>query len=552
MRLSTLLKLLADDRTGISSLMFGVSATALIGAAAFAVDMGSLYLARAKLQGLADAAAMSIDESDFASGGQDTVNSLIVKDGSQGVQVVRLIPGTYTANSAVAPENRFQPVNDPNNANAMEVRLEQDVPLFFGAILTGNRTGRINARAIATRTNLAAYSIGTRLTNLGGQIPNQILSSFGGVALNLSASDMTTLANNRIDILAVGDALKARFNLQGQTYSQIFARDYQLADLLQAYASASTDNASATILAAAAAKVGNQSVPLAALIDLGKMGQSDFHDTTNPLRIDALTLLRAGLELSQGEYFRADIAVSAAGLASASLTVVGKNATVHSPMMTVTDARDVVLRTAATRVYLDTQVLSSGLPAGIASLHVPFYAELAPGEARMTSIVCKGTASDGVTLGVKPGIGSTSIGTVNPALLDDFSAPLTVSPAQLANTLAVKITGSSTLTLSGNSEQSVLFTLPEISAHTVKSVYSSDIVASLAASLVNQAQINVSVLGLGLNVSSITQTVGTTLGTVAPTIDSILDSALKTAGVGLGVSDVSVDRVRCGVPVLVG
>src|SRR3546814_2928366 len=56
--LSVLRRLVRNRRASISiTTAFGM--TMLIGSAAFAVDLGSLYLDRRKLQGIADAAAMA-------------------------------------------------------------------------------------------------------------------------------------------------------------------------------------------------------------------------------------------------------------------------------------------------------------------------------------------------------------------------------------------------------------------------------------------------------------------------------------------------------------
>ena len=56
--LSALRRLVRNRRASISiTTAFGM--TMLIGSAAFAVDLGSLYLDRRKLQGIADAAAMA-------------------------------------------------------------------------------------------------------------------------------------------------------------------------------------------------------------------------------------------------------------------------------------------------------------------------------------------------------------------------------------------------------------------------------------------------------------------------------------------------------------
>jgi len=547
MNLRDIFRRLRSDTQGVSSLIMAGSLFAMIGSMALAIDLGSIYLAKRKLQGLADSAAMSLDNTDYVNGAEGVVRQLIVKDGSNTVTIQRLVPGHYAANASVAPKDRFQPSSDNDQINAIRIELQNDVPLIFGRILTSNASIRIGAKAIATRADLAAYSLSTQLTSVSPVITNALLSSLGNVQFNLTASQIATLSADRIDILSVGDALARRFDLAGHTYSDIFNRDYDVADLIAAFAEASSDSASAAILDAAAARAGTGQVRLSALIDLGQLGQSDYHDTADPLTIEAYTLLRAGLQLAQGDTYRAQVSVAATGLTNTSLTIVGKNATVHSPMMTVASARNVVLRTGATRIYLDTTASSA-----IGNLHIPIYSELAPGEARLTGISCADHSREGVTLGVKPSIGSADIGTVDLTRLDDFSQAMTVSPAQLARTLLLSVNATSHLALSGNAEREVVFTLDEVDAHTWKSVASSDIVASVAASLASNTQLDVRALGLGANTAAVTPVVGTVLSTIAPTLDSVIDSVLRSAGVQLGISNVTVDKVSCGVPVLVG
>lgn len=549
MRIAAFLKAYRTDTRGVSGMLFAGSASALMASAAFAIDLGSMYLAERKLQGLADAVAMSVDESDYANANESGARSMIVQDGSKNVRIVSMTPGIYTPDSSIAAAERFQSTSEYTRANAMKVSLEQDVPLFFGALIVGTQSARVHAEAVATRTNLAAFSISTHVSNLTSSTPGNLLSSLAGTSLGLSNADITALTGNRVDILAVADALSARFALQGQTYDQIFARSFRTSDFLEAVAASTANSSTAAILRGIAANAGTQSFEMAALIDLGRLGESDIHDTVNPVRIDSYTLTRAALQLAQGETYSAQFAVSAAGLTSANLRIAGRNATAHSPMMTITDARDVVIRTGATRVYLDTQVASS--ISGISSLRVPFYSELAPGEARMTGIACSGSGQKGVTLGVKPSVGSAAIGTVDTSALDDFSAPLPVSSAVLAQTLLLRVNALSDLSLSGNAEQSVFFSLDEIAAGTRKTVGASDMVHSIAGSLVQNSQFTVTALGLGVNGSAVSSAVGTTLSAVAPTIDGILDTALQSAGVQIGVSEVGIDKVRCGVPVVV-
>lgn len=543
--LSTWRKLLHDE-SGVSTILFASTSIALLGASALATDLGSLYLAKRKLQGLADAAALTVSDSDFVTSSSGTISELIVKDGSQNVRIVRLQPGVYTADPTLAGSDRFQPVT-ATEANAMKVSLEQTVPLFFGKLLTGNQTATVHAEAIASRVDMAAFSIGTQLTNIDAGLTNQLLSAIAGAPLDLDTNDLAALADNRIDILAMADSLAARAGTTDAVYQDIMDASYSLTDVIGAMRDAGAGSA-ASVLQQVEDSLGAQTVDLTGLIDLGPMGLTNFRDPHQPLLIDAYSMMRAALQLSQGSTYQAQISVSLAGLTNTTLTIAGKNGDEHSPMLTVTAARDVVVRTAATRIYLDAQIGGAG---SLASLRVPFYAELAPGEARMTAIECSGGEDDGVTLAVKPSIGSAAIGTIDVTQIEDFSAPLVVGPARVVSTALARIDVSSNFALSGDDEQSVLFTLAEIADHERKSVSSSDIVSSLSSSLVSNASITVTALGLSLGSGTLTTAVGSALTAVAPTIDTVLNSTLKALGVQLGVSQVTVDRIRCGAPVLV-
>lgn len=537
---------LASDTSGVSTMLLAFSFTTLIGASAFALDMGNLYLAKRKLQGLADSAAMAIDESDYRSGAQDTVLELITQDGSKNVKVAALVPGTYVPDPDIAPQNRFQAVGNPTTANAIKVELQQDVPLFFGKILTRKATTKVHASAISSRSNMAAFSIGTRLSNLTGNLPNQVLSTLAGAELNLDTSDILRLSGQKIDVKTVGFALADAYNMRGQSLSQIFANEFAASAVVDAMAEVTEDTQTANLLREIADSVGNAPVDLSALIDLGISGDAVAADPAHAITIDAYTLLRGTLQLSQGETFRIELDTSAVGLTSAKLIIAGRNTTAHSPLLTINAARQLTLRTAATRVYLETAV-STGTALG--SLRVPYYVELAPGEARLTDIRCSG--DKGVTLGVKPSIGSVALGDVDKTRITDFSAALPVNKAQLAKTLLVKVMGKANLELGGNNEQSVPFSIAEIDNQSTKAVQASDVVSSFAASLAANSQIEVSALGLGVNAGAVTSAVGSTLSLIAPTVDSLLFNALEAAGLKIGVSDVAVDRLRCGTPILV-
>lgn len=552
-RIRALVSSLAHDSAAAIGLLMAGSMFALLGATAVAVDVGSLYLAKRSLQGLADSTAISVSEGDFANASSNA-RALLQQSGAGDVTLVGITPGTYQNDPNVAPSQRFTTVSDVSQATAMSITLSRSVPLFFGAVISGKNALTLQAKAVAARQDMAAFSIGTQqiaAPGLLGSVPNTLLSALAGTSLNLSTSDVGTLGATQIDLLAVGDSVASGEAMTNVSYGQVFNTTVPLARLLSEIANAAPDMTTADTFRTAAVAVSGGSVQLSRLIDLGPLAAGMAGAPHTPLPVDGYTLLRSVLQLAQGSTYSASMPISAPGLLSAQLKIVGGNGTQHSPLMTVSAARSVVLHSQLTRVWLDVQVASA--IAGIASLDVPVYIEMAPGAARMTAISCTGnTLTDGVTLGVTPGIGNAAIGTISQSALYDLTRVPTITPAQLARTLLVSITGSAQLSVGGAQEQAVFFSKSAISAQVIKSVATQDAVTALAATLTRNTRITVTALGLGINVSSITTAVGSTLSLAAPAIDTVLSSVLSSLGVGLGVSNVSVDRMRCGQPTLVG
>ena len=99
------LRRLIRNRGASISITTAFGMTMLIGSAAFAVDLGSLYLDRRKLQGIADAAAMA------AAGrpGEEraAVQRIIAANCDCDIRIAAMIPGTYNADPARQAEQRF-------------------------------------------------------------------------------------------------------------------------------------------------------------------------------------------------------------------------------------------------------------------------------------------------------------------------------------------------------------------------------------------------------------------------------------------------------------
>jgi len=177
MMLKALIKELSRDRRGATAMIVAGSLFALVGSVAVAVDLGSVYLAKRRLQGIADAAALAA-AGKLSDTGRALAQALIERSGAEAITIGNYTPGRYRRDASVPLDHRFKAgFADPS---AARIVLRQDVPLFFGVLLSGKRSLTISAEATATRNDMAAFSLGTKLAELSGGVPNQILSALAG------------------------------------------------------------------------------------------------------------------------------------------------------------------------------------------------------------------------------------------------------------------------------------------------------------------------------------------------------------------------------------
>jgi uncharacterized membrane protein len=531
--------MLRDRRGGISVILAG-STFMLAGAATVAVDLGSVYLARRQLQGIADAAALAAAE-----GGHSAAVQLVSQTGVAGVTLAATEQGRYTADPAIPVATRFQP-GDPAGS-AMRVEVQRRVPLFFARLLVGRDGIDLAARATAAKSDAAAFSLGTGLASLSGGVPNMLLSSLAGTELNLSVMDYNGLIGANLDLLGVADALRVRLGRDGEAYGALFDRDIPLSDLLGAMADGAAGSPAAATLLALSSRIPGRSVRLSDIVDLGPMRGAASRAGQPNVVLDAFSMLRMVLSPPSGTSVPMDLRVAVPGLTSTRLMLVKGEGQTRTPLLSVTASRDVVLRTAQTRLYLETAIAT--VLGGLASVRIPVYVELAAAEARLSDIRCG--ADGGVTLSVTPSVGSAAVGDIDMAALTNFATPANVRPALLAQTIGTRVTAQTTIALGGAQAQTVHFSPAEIAAQQVKTVSTGDLTQGIAVSLASRTQVQVSVLGLTISNSPLSPIVGGLLGTAAPLMDGLLNSVTATLGVRVGSADVRVHQRRCGIATLV-
>ncbi|MBW8840763.1 MAG: hypothetical protein JF608_02950 [Sphingomonadales bacterium] len=496
--------------SGNVTILFGGGLLAFLGVASLAVDATNLYLAKRHAQGIADAAALAAAANiDDASGGAAAARNA---NSMQALSIMSVEPGHYTDDPTIAAGTRF--VVGADGANAARVRVHADVPLYFARIF-GKSTVPVEASGTAARIDLAAFSIGSRLAGVSGGLPNAMLSQLAGTDLQLSAMDYQALAGGQIDILK-------------------FSEDAQ----------------ASSVLSAVANRLPQNPTKLSSLIDLGPLATNTTSDPSRPITVDAYSLLRGTLELGGQHQISTDLGATIPGLTSTRLWIAIGERPANSPWLRVTSAHDVEVRTAQTRVYLDTQVAPQ---LGLASLRVPIYVELAAASAKLKTVSCAGGANKAtVTLTVTPSLGEAAIADVDPASLGNFQAAPALNRVTMLHTAVANVSGFADVKLGGADPQDVFFSASDITNHTVKQVSTNDLLQGVAASLISRIDLNVNVLGLGLGLGALTALVGQVLNLAAAPLDGVFSQVTSLLGVHVGQADVWVNGVRCGTPVLVG
>jgi len=543
------LQRLPGETAGSVSMISAFSFVSLLGAAALAIDVGSMFLQARKLQGIADLAAMSAarDIPHATAAAQATASA----NGWGRPLDVAVSLGVYKPDPAIAPGQRFQAGG--NNPNAARVVVSGDTDLFFGRLLVGANTTRITRQATAARADLASFSIGTRLASLQGGIANQLLSALTGSTVSLSVMDYNSLVDAKVDLLSYVEALRAYGSLTGVSFEQVLQSDIStgkalslLGDVLQ---NSGQNQAAASARKLAIAAGNGTPAKLDALIDLGPYSAQDHISggKSSHVAISAMDMANALLLLSgQGRQVQLDLGASVPGVTDLDVWLAVGERPNNSPWLSVDRDGEVVVRTAQTRLYIKAKALSALGLLGIQPITVPILVEAASGEAKLTALECpESAAAQAATLAVRPSIGRVVVGEIDTTKLNNFKQNLTITPAKIADLLLVKATAQADVHVGGATWKNARFTRADIEAGTTKTVATDDIAQATIGSLLGNLQLNVSLLGIGLNLGAITSALSGTLTAIAAPLDGVLNALTGLLGVKLGEADVRVNGLRC-------
>ena len=545
----TPLRGLAEDTGGSVSMMMAMSFITLLGAAALAVDVGSLFLQSRKLQGIADLAAISAARD---VGRATTAAQATAAENGWGRPLnVQVALGRYNPDPALAPSARFQ--TGGSNPSAARVTVSGEADLLFGRLLLNRDTITLTRRATAARADVASFSIGTRLASLQDGIANQLLSGLTGSTVSLSVMDYNALAGAKVDLFKYSDLLRLNADLEAASYDKVLGTDIStgkalkvLGDLLQA--SGDIQAASAARKLAVAAGDGKK-IKLDALLDLGPYGVQDHVAGGSGAKIEfaAQDLANALVVLAgEGRQVKLDFGASVPGVTDVDVWLAIGERPNNSPWLTVDRDGQVVVRTAQTRLYLKAQALSVLGLLGAQPITLPVLVEAASGEAKLASMECPASLSaQAATLSVRPSVGRIVIGEIDTAKLNNFKQNLTVSRAKIADLLLVKATAKADVQIGGQSWKTARFTRADIQAGTIKTVATDDIAKATVSSLLGNLDLDVDILGIGLGLGPITSALSGTLGAIAGPLDGVLSALTGLLGVRLGEADVQLNGLRC-------
>lgn len=564
-----------NDERGGAAILFAISLVALLGFGAMAVDVGSFFYEKRRLQTANDLAALAA-ASDIPRA-QAAAQASVSQNGFQGGNVSAVQPGIYTPDPAKAPEDRFVP-GPASNANAVRIDMRMMTPLLLGRAFATSRTTTpppgtkpspiqasmeagevpIGSRAIAYQDAQASFAIGSRLLKLDGGLLNGLLGGLLGGGVSLSVMDYEALVKARVDLFDFSKHLATRLNLTAATYDDVLKAHATLGDVLSAIVDASRDNDTRSGAATAAlgklASVAASGLPvdLSKLVSFGPAGDKPVSGP-KPLAasLTALDIVSAVAQIANGQrQIDVGLALNLPGIAAVNLKLGIGERPIGSAMVRV-GRTGASVHTAQTRLLLTVDLVGSG---AASLVRLPVYLELAAATAKLTAVQCSpgDVSTSRVTLGVRPALVDAWIGQVSMAEFNNFSTAPNPPAATLVNVVGLaKVNARAHVTMTNLAETPVIFSYAEIQRGDKKTTSTQNFVATLLGRLVGDLELRVEALGLGLGVPGLDGLVGGIVGNAVTPLDQLINGVLGTLGIGLGQADSWVTGVRCGGAVLV-
>lgn len=538
------------DRRGTVAVLAALLLPVLIGAGAFATDMGVLYVQRRSLQGATDAAVLgALARPDHMA----STARRILDEAGWSDATFKLTFGEFALD---APrDERFTPKNE-----GTALRIEASVgTTFFLARIFGTAPPILTVAADALITPTVSLSVGTRLASVSPPISNAVLGKALGAKLDLQLVDYRGLASARIDLgdLLNGVAKRALGTVGPDTLvGLVLAQRVRLSDL-------------ASILSDASGAAGD---PVAAFILRKVARQSASSDVS--LRLADLFATEPDLERLRLNYpspaLRAKISVLSVLQASLRQNGVGSRltnkldlglATINLDLLigeAMQSSRSVAVSSPFGTVQSDQVRLQIIASTGNAlallgrGLNLPLEVVAAGGDARVVDVHCGTDAGDRwVKVEAKPGLARISIGTLT-APIQHAHVAQALEAVDLISSPIARVQGRANALVTESRATTLVFRGAEIGNGTIKTARTRSLVSSLVAGTIEKTQVTIRLLGIGLPLLDLDKVVVAAVSAMAEPLDEVTDALLGIAGVRLGEMDVRVDDLVCGHARIVG
>jgi tight adherence protein G len=554
------------DRGGVASVIGALLMLLGLGLGVLVLDVGHLYLAKRRLQGAVDAAALA------AAGDPANASAIVTRVLSEAgySQSATVTTGAYNADSSVPVADRFD--TDPSaQQNAVRVHETISTPGYLAGIFGGGLLSDVSAAATAAKTPVTSFAAGTGLASLSGGELNAVLGGLLGTSLSLSLVNYQALASTNVDALTFLDQLAIQAGVSAGTYGDLADTTVTAGQMAAAASTALNIHPDGNDAAALDAlnllslqSPAGTAALVSQLVDTSVWQKrqigSIVQQTPGQVSFNLFDLVSA-MARAYGADHLADlgttITIPITGSTIQARLVLG------APMASAAAATvGTSISTAQTRLALTATLANINLGVATATVTLPLYLEVASGTATVAAIPCR-SGGTMVTISTASQAAAATIGLVSDSDLADFGASPTIQPATVANIVVnilgigipVAITATGSLPVAAGSGTNMNFTQSDIDAGTVKEAAGSDagtIFSGLASSP-----------GFTLSFSPSSGAIATILnGTVLPILkpllvsilsdlDAPVDTLLRTLGLRLGVIDVVDHGVRCSAPTLV-
>ncbi|WPE20436.1 pilus assembly protein TadG-related protein [Shinella zoogloeoides] len=565
---------LLQDRSGNIGILAAASLPLMIFSLALGVDYGYLTVQRRQLQSSADlaaiAAASNVAEAEKAAATYFALNHLPASvSGTNGVTIPAATPvglkaavttatverGRYVADPDIPPEDRFKPATA--DADAARVTLSRPADLFVASVFMP-KSPLLSATGSASRTKVAAFSIGTRLASLNDGILNTLLGKLLGTKLSLKVMDYRALVDTDLSVQPFLKAVATQLNLTAGTYEDVLNAGITMPQLLasmRAVEGLSGPVRSALHAIETATSGSKVKLSLSRILNIDpKKGIAVATGGDWAMSVNALQIVTAAAALANGKNQVAlDTGLAIPGLASVTVALAIGEPPVETPSHRL-GASGSAVRSAQTRLAVEVGIDGLAALAGL-RIKLPLYVEVAASEAKLADIRCLGGSPSNANVAVDAaaGVAEIAIGKVDPSVLADFSDEPRVQKARIVDALLLSIDALAHAEAKNLTKDRLTFTPTEITAKATKSTSTRDTLTSTIQSLLGklEVEINIKLLNLGLSTSLVTQALASTLGAVTPALDELLYNLLLAVGVKIGEADIRVTGVACQRPALV-